>query len=102
MKVIKQNLRCPNLRAAGRARGAEGVVAAANLDGHSGGQVDLGAVQGVGCLLKVGIIMSGEIQSFILLYFTLTAASAGAATAPWKRAARAMTAAKKAENCMLR
>jgi len=34
-------------------------------------------------------------------YFTLTAASAGAATAPWKRAARAMTAAKKAENCML-
>jgi hypothetical protein len=35
-------------------------------------------------------------------YFTLTAASAGAATAPWKRAARAMTVAKKAENCMLR
>jgi hypothetical protein len=41
-------------------------------------------------------------------YFTLrtipagAASAAGAATAPWKRAARAMTAAKKAENCMLR
>jgi len=30
------------------------------------------------------------------------AAAAGAVTAPWKRAARATTAAKKVENCMLR
>ena len=43
-----------NLGVAGSARGAEGVVAAANLDGHSGGQVDLGAVQLVGmCLLQI-------------------------------------------------
>ena len=43
-----------DLRVARRARGAEGVVAAADFDGHSGGQVDLGAVQFVGmCLLKV-------------------------------------------------
>jgi hypothetical protein len=95
-------MKASNLRAAGRARGAEGVVAAADLDGHSGGQVDLGAVQCVGCLLKVGIIMSGVVRSDFVEYFTLTMASAGAATAPWKRAARAMTAAKKAENCMLR
>ena len=40
-----------NLRVAGSARGAEGVVAAADLDGQSGGQVDLGAVQGVGVSL---------------------------------------------------
>jgi hypothetical protein len=49
-------MKASNLRVAGRARGAEGVIAAADLDGHSGGQVDLGAVQCVGCLLKVGII----------------------------------------------
>jgi len=36
-----------NLRIAGSARGAEGVVAAADLDGQSGGQVDLCAVQAV-------------------------------------------------------
>jgi hypothetical protein len=40
-------------------------------------------------------------ENFYDEFLTLTAASAGAATAPWKRAARAMTAAKKAENCML-
>jgi hypothetical protein len=47
-----------NLRITRRARGAEGVVAAANLDGHSGGQVDLGAVQFVGMsLLQKGILI---------------------------------------------
>ena len=47
-------MKASSLRVARRARGAEGVVAAANLDSHSGGQVDLGAVQFVGmCLLKV-------------------------------------------------
>jgi len=54
MKVIKQNLGCQNLRVAGRARGAERIVASADLDGHSGGQVDFGAVQFVGmCLLQM-------------------------------------------------
>jgi len=48
----RQTTRAYNLiTAARRARGAEGVVAAADLDGHSGWQVDLGAVQLVGMSL---------------------------------------------------
>jgi hypothetical protein len=44
-------LKASNLRVARRARGAEGVVAAADLDGHSGGQVDFGAIQFIGMSL---------------------------------------------------
>ena len=48
-------MKASNLRA-GSARGAKGVVAAADLDDHSGGQVDAGAVQtvaGAALLLNV-------------------------------------------------
>jgi len=51
-KQREKSTKFSNLRVAGRARGAEGVVAAADLNGYSGGQVDFGAVQLVGvCLL---------------------------------------------------
>ena len=43
----KPTMKASNLRARS-ARGAEGVVAAAHLDDHPGGQVDAGAVQSVG------------------------------------------------------